>query len=600
MLNSKAYKIGSNLRNIKLLTNSRALSVTNRSSQQQPPLHKRLSYEFNQHGDLNMKPSTIGQSLTQMSLDKPNDVAYKFCLTQKSFTFLELKQRCDELAQNLLNMGFKKGDNLAVLLPNIPEAVLVTLAAGSIGVTTVLMNPAYQLVEIEFMLKKTKAKGLFMFENLRTLQHYDLLCKICPELVTSQKGELNSKNLPDLKHIIMSTLMPSKETESKLKGIWSFNEIELFNKASLEVPNIDIDDTFAMLFTSGSTGFPKAATMTHNSILNVSRLVHQTTGCSESFQSICLPIPIFHTFGLCCGLISPLSNGNKTVFPHILPDPLSTIKAIASEKCKTLKGAPTIFTDIINHPELKNHDMSSLETMLIGASTVPKDLLMEVKEKLGLENIIIGYAMTESTCGGLLTNKTDKNFSEKAAYESIGRNFLETKIRDPETNEIVPRNTDGEICLRGFSIMKGYYEDEEKTKSTIDKNGWLLTGDIGCMDEDGYVYFKSRAKELVIRGGVNIYPSEIEKYLRTHPDVVDCYVVGVPDERLGEELCVWIKMKPDAKGLDHEAVREFCKGQIAHFKIPKYVKIVDAFPVSATAKIQKFKMIDQMKIELNL
>ncbi len=201
--------------------------------------------------------------------------------------------------------------------------------------------------------------------------------------------------------------------------------------------------------------------------------------------------------------------------------------------------------------------------------------------------------MTESGCVGFLTNVSDNSISEKVAYESIGRNFLETKIIDTTTNEIVPRNTDGEICMRGFSIMKGYYEDEEKTKSTIDKNGWLLTGDIGCMDEDGYVYFKTRVKELVIRGGVNIYPSEIEKFLRTHPDIVDCYVVGVPDKRFGEELCVWIKLKQGAKELDREAIKEFCKGNIAHFKIPKYVKIVDAFPVSATAKIQKFKIVDQ-------
>jgi fatty-acyl-CoA synthase len=256
--------------------------------------------------------------------------------------------------------------------------------------------------------------------------------------------------------------------------------------------------------------------------------------------------------------------------------------------------------DIINHPELKKYDLSSLDTMLIGASTVPKDLLLKIKEKLKLTNIIIGYAMTESGCAGGLTNTRDIEVSEKAAYESIGRNFIELKIRDPATGQIVPRNTDGEICLRGYSIMPGYYDDEEKTKETIDRNGWLLTGDIGQMDEQGYIYFKSRAKEIVIRGGINIYPAEIEAFLRTNPRILDCYVVGVPDERFGEELCVWIKMRPGEKEMTKEEVKEFCEGNIAYFKVPKYVKIVDAFPISATAKVQKFKMIDQMKKELGL
>jgi fatty-acyl-CoA synthase len=308
----------------------------------------------------------------------------------------------------------------------------------------------------------------------------------------------------------------------------------------------------------------------------------------------------FSKFGLTCGLISSIVNGNRTIFPHIIPDTLSTIKAISAEKCTSLKGAPTIFMDIINHPELEKYDLSSLDTMLIGASTVPKDLILKIKEKLKLKNVIIGYAMTESGCAGGLTNTKDIEVSEKAAYESIGRNFIELKIRDPETGQIVPRNTDGEICLRGYSIMPGYYDDEEKTKETIDRNGWLLTGDIGQMDEQGYIYFKSRAKEIVIRGGVNIYPAEIEAFLRTNPRILDCYVVGVPDERFGEELCVWIKMRPGEKEMTKEEVKQFCQGNIAYFKVPKYVKIVDAFPISATAKVQKFKMIDQMKKELGL
>lgn len=577
------------------LANNRSTAIRLQSTD------NKLSYAFNQYGKLDVIGTNIGAQLAQIAHLKPNDLAYKFCLTQQSFTFEELHQRVSELAQSLLSMGFKKGDKIAVLLPNIPETPLITLAAASIGVVSVIMNPAYQLYEIEYMLSKTGVKGIFMLDNLKTLQHYELMKKICPELEHSTKGELNSKKLPALKHVVIANLMPTKETESKYKGTWSFNEVSKHSTANMDTPYVDFDDAFAMMFTSGSTGFPKAALLHHSAIVNTSRFIQKFSGCQESFANICMPIPIFHIFGLTTGIISSITNGNSCVFPHIFPETLSTIKAIASEKCTAIKGAPTIFMDIVNHPELKNYDISSLETMLIGAATVPKDLLLNVKEKLQLKNIIIGYAQTETGCAGSLTNANDVNVSEKGAYESIGKNFIEMKIRDTETNQIVPIGTDGEICFRGFSIMKGYHDEPEKTKETIDEDGWIATGDIGNMDEDGFLYFKSRQKEMVIRGGVNIYPPEVEKFLRTHPGILDCYVVGLPDERVGEELAVWIKRDPQAeKKITEEDMREFCKGNIAFFKVPRYVKFVDEFPVSATAKVQKFKIIDQMKKELNL
>jgi fatty-acyl-CoA synthase len=284
----------------------------------------------------------------------------------------------------------------------------------------------------------------------------------------------------------------------------------------------------------------------------------------------------------------------------MLPDTLSMIKAIHHEKCTAIKGAPILFIDMLNHPEFKNHDLSSLQYMLVGASTVPPSLLMEIKKKIGIKHVMTGIGMTESSAAGLTTRPSDIH-DPKLAYGSLGQPFpyCEVKIVDGAGN-LAKVNTDGEICMRGYHIMKGYWDDPVKTAETIDKNGWLHTGDIGCMDENGYTFFKSRAKEVIIRGGVNIYPAEIESFLRTHDQIQDVYCFGFPDDRVGEEVCVWVKLKStaDPNVVTQEALTKFCENKIAYFKVPKYIKFVNAFPINQNGKVQKFKMLEQMKNEL--
>lgn len=299
--------------------------------------------------------------------------------------------------------------------------------------------------------------------------------------------------------------------------------------------------------------------------------------------------------------MTPLLGGSTTVFPFFFPDTVATMKAIHEFKCNSLRGPPTIFFDLLNHPERSKFDLSSLDNALFGGSTCPPDLLKRLRDELNLKQIIVGYGMTETSLCATLTTATDVNRSHKFAYESVGRPLpsTEVKIVDPKTKQILPLNTDGELCIRGYNMMKGYWDEAEKTKETIDENGWLHTGDIMHMDEHGYLYFKTRVKDLIIRGGANVYPAEVEMFLRRNPKILDVHVFGVPCDRLGEDICAWIKLKPDCS-LSYDELKEFCAGNIAHFKVPKYMKIVDAFPVNATGKVLKMKMAEMAKAELKL
>jgi len=567
----------------------------------QLPKHNTHSYANCETKGLRLLCDTVGDRIEACSISTPDSIAYKFFLTQQSFTFREIKQRTDEICQNLLSMGFTKGDRLALMMPNIPEMCLTLLACSKIGVIAVLMNPAYQLVEVEYMLRKTGAKGLVMLDNLKILQHYTLLSQICPELATSQKGELKSERLPDLKHVILASNRLMKDPNQATSGTWNWDELTKFNGIASQLPAVNMDDSFVIMFTSGTTGKPKGAVLSHHNLINSTNLEITQSNLIEENKIVCCPIPIFHVFGLITGALNPFAYSGKVVFPHLFPDPTMTLKAIHTERCTSIKGAPVIYMDLLNHPDFSKFDLSSLKTMLIGASTVPKDLLLQLRKKIpSFTSILSGIGMTETSAAGLINRPNDINISEKYAYESLGQPFpyTEVKIID-ENNQIVPHNTDGELCFRGYGVMKGYWDEPEKTAETIDADNWLKTGDIASMDENGYVFFKSRAKEVIIRGGINIYPAEIEVFMRTHDEVMDCYCFGLTDKRVGEEVCVWIKVVPGSS-LTKNCIVKYCEGKIAHFKVPKHIKFVETFPISANGKPQKFKMAESMAKELGL
>jgi fatty-acyl-CoA synthase len=322
----------------------------------------------------------------------------------------------------------------------------------------------------------------------------------------------------------------------------------------------------------------------------------------KNWGKLCIPIPLFHIFGLGFGVFAPLLGGKESILPFYLPDTPATLKAITDFKTESMMGAPTILIDLLNNPDRKTkYDISSLKNILLGASAIPKDLILKLNAELKLDNIILGYGMTETSLGQSLTRFDDAQKSFKHAFESIGRPlpFTECKIVHPETNKIVPLQEDGELCLRGFNIISEYWDEPKKTAEAFDKHGWFKTGDICHMDEQGYLYFKSRCKDIIIRGGVNIYPAEVEAFLRTHPKVLDAAVVGVPDKRFGEEVCAWLKLKPN-ETMTYDELKKFCTGNIAVFKIPKYMKVVDAFPINANGKMMKNKIVEMAKKDLNL
>ena len=532
----------------------------------------------------------------------PSKMVYGFPHQKMNLTFSEVKQRVDSMKQSFLNLGLQKGDRIAFALPNTHELVICFLAAAELGLISVVLNPAYQLVEFEYMLKKTNVKALFIYDTFKVLNHIGLVQKLCPEIESSLPGELKSKNLPDLKHVIVlnSPLSAEKKTYN---GTWQYSEFSKANSqnSNQELPYVDIEDPCLILFTSGTTGKPKGAVMNQYNLLNSAYLSTAVVGNFDGLRMICNPIPFFHIMGFSTGILIPLLMGTSIVFPFYFPDILASIKAIEAYKCNTIRGTPTQYIDLINHPERKNHNISSLENGIVGGSTVPPDLLQKMTDVLNIKEIIVGYGMTETSLCHTVTSVSDKYKSSKFAYESVGRPipFTETKIINPATGQIMPLNTDGEILIRGPHVINEYWDEKEKTMEAIDKHGWLRTGDIGQMDEHGYIYFKSRNKDLIIRGGANLYPAEIESFIRTHPSIVDAQVFGVPDERHGEEVCAWIKVKEGEK-LTEEDIKAFCKGNISHFKIPRYIKFVDAFPINANQKVLKMVMREKAIAELNL
>lgn len=347
---------------------------------------------------------------------------------------------------------------------------------------------------------------------------------------------------------------------------------------------------------------PKGVALKHLGVVNCAYYAAITSFNNiEGFGTTCVPIPLFHLFGLAMGLVCSLVTAHTTVFSFFAPDTLASMKSIQNYKCKSYFAPPTLFVDLLNHPERKNYNLSSLKNTLIGASTVPPDLLKLMKDELKIKNIVVGYGLTESSLLASLTTAADANVSFKKAYESIGRpiGFLEAKIIDSDSGKILPLNSDGELCLRGFNIIKEYWNEPKKSQESIDKNGWFRTGDVCHMDEDGYLYFKSRSKDIIIRGGTNIYPAEVEAFLRTNPKVIDVCVFGVPDTRLGEEVAAWFRLKPN-QTLSIEDVIAFCEDKIAKFKIPKYIKIVDNFPINPNGKVMRNKVIELAKAELKL
>jgi fatty-acyl-CoA synthase len=496
----------------------------------------------------------------------------------------ELGRRVDDLAAGLLSLGLERGDRVGIWAPNRSEWTLAQFATAKAGLVLVNVNPAYRRSELEYAMNKVECKALILAPALKTSNYIE----ITDDLVKAKK-------LPHLKHIVR--LGPEKTP-----GMLNFDDVataggnaERMKLADLGL-KLQFDDAINIQFTSGTTGHPKGATLSHHNILNNGYFVAEGLKLTPD-DRLCIPVPLYHCFGMVMGNLGCLTHGSTMVYPAEAFDPLATLQAIAEERCTALYGVPTMFIAQLDHPEFARFDLKSLRTGIMAGSPCPIEVMKKVQSQMNMGEVTIAYGMTETSPVSTQC-ATDDPVERRVSTVGQVMPHIEIKIVDPE-GKAVPRGETGEFCTRGYSVMKGYWNDADKTRDAIDEAGWMRTGDLATMDAEGYVNIVGRLKDMVIRGGENVYPREIEEFLYSHPKIQDVQVIGVPDPRYGEEICAWIKLKGDQSATAEE-IREFCKGQIAHYKIPRYIEFVPEFPMTITGKIQKFVMREQTIAKLGL
>ncbi len=510
------------------------------------------------------------------------------------WTYAELDQKAEAFAAGLVALGLKPGDRLGVWSPNNAEWALTQFATAKVGIILVNINPAYRLAELEYTLNKVGVSALVAPERFKTSEYAHMVEELAPEIATSS-GQLKSSKLPHLKHVIQigGKARPGWLPFDDVAGLAGAAERNAVAKIGA---GLDCHDPINIQFTSGTTGFPKAATLSHHNILNNGFFVGEAVGLVPG-DRLCIPVPLYHCFGMVMGNLGCLTHGATMVYPSDGFDPLAVLEAVEKEKCTGLYGVPTMFIAELGHGEFERFDLSSLRTGCMAGSPCPVEVMKQVIDRMHMVDVTIAYGMTETSPVSFQTGKSDPL---DRRVSTIGRvqPHLECKVVDSDGNS-VPRGEAGELCTRGYSVMMSYWDDAEKTADAIDSEGWMHTGDLATIDSDGYGNIVGRLKDMVIRGGENVYPREIEEYLYRHPMVVDVAVVGLPDPKFGEEICAWIILRPGDQASEEEII-EFCRGQIAHYKVPRYIRFVAEFPLTVTGKVQKFQIREKMMEELNL
>ena len=520
---------------------------------------------------------TIGANLERTVSRFGERDALVCCAQGHRYSYAELGAAVDELARALMAAGLDKGDRIGIWSPSCTEWALVQYATAKLGAILVNVNPAYRTSELQYALRQSGCRMLVAARAFKTSDYEAMIDEVRPEL-------------PDLERVVF---LDSADWDELLSRAGEVGEAALRARADGLVP----EDPINIQYTSGTTGFPKGATLTHRNILNNGYFVGE--GCRYTEEDrVCIPVPFYHCFGMVMGNLGATTHGAAMVIPAPAFDPEATLKACAVERCTSLYGVPTMFIAMLDHPRFSDYDLSSLRTGIMAGSPCPVEVMKRVMDLMHMGEVGICYGMTETSP---VSTQTAHDDPVDKRVGSVGRvhPHVEVKVVEPETGVTLARGEPGELCTRGYSVMPGYWNDAERTAEAIDAEGWMHTGDLATMDDDGYVNIVGRSKDMVIRGGENVYPREVEEFLYGHPAIADVQVIGVPDPRYGEELMAWIVPRGDAT-LDAEALREFCHGRIAHYKIPRYVKLVDAFPMTVTGKVQKFKMRDQAIDELGL
>ena len=505
--------------------------------------------------------------------------------------------RCEveKLAAGLLALGIGPGDRVGIWAPNCAEWCLTQFATAKIGAILVCINPAYRVFELEYALNRSGCSTIVAAERFKSSHYLEMLQKLAPELDRSVPGRLESEKLPCLRTVI-------RMGDDATPGMLNFGQVcrmggdAEYGRMREIQSTLSPSDIINIQFTSGTTGSPKGASLTHYNILNNANQVAAGMRLTEA-DRLCIPVPMYHCFGMVLGKLACVTRGAAAVFPADAFEPGAVLATVAEEGCTALHGVPTMFIAELEYPEFDRFDLSSLRTGIMAGAPCPVEVMKQVISRMNMAEVLIAYGQTECSPVNHMTLADDP--IEKRV-ETVGRAgpHLEVKIVDEE-GEIVPVGEPGDICTRGYAVMEGYWKDPERTAETVDAEGWLHSGDLGVMDAEGYVQVVGRLKDMIIRGGENIYPREIEEFLFTHPKIQDAKVIGVSDEKYGEEVCVWIKLR-EGERLSEDEIRAFCKDHIAYFKVPRYIRLVDDFPMTVTGKIQKYKMREQMEQELGL
>jgi fatty-acyl-CoA synthase len=538
---------------------------------------------------------TVGQFFDETCAKWPSRPALVVRHQKVRFTYGELQQAVDKLAAGLLTLGLNPGDRIGIWSPNNSEWVLTQFATAKAGLILVNINPAYRIAELEYALGKVGCKALILAERFKTSDYIGMLRELAPELGQAQPGDLQSKRLPSLRSVILIG-------DAWHPGTFRFSEImarggpKQTQRIAELGPQLQFDEPINIQFTSGTTGFPKGATLSHHNILNNGFFIAEAMRLTPE-DRLCIPVPLYHCFGMVLGNLAAVTHGACMVFPGEGFDPLATLQAVAEERCTALHGVPTMFIAQLDHPEFEKFDLSSLRTGIMAGSPCPIEVMKRAVAKMNLREITIAYGMTETSPVSFQSSTTDPL---ERRVSTVGRiqPHIEVKIVDRD-GRIVPTGTPGELLTRGYCVMLGYWDDEARTREAIDAARWMHTGDLATIDAEGYCNIVGRIKDMVIRGGENVYPREIEEFLYRHPKIQDVQVIGVPDDRYGEEICAWIKLRPGVSASEEE-IRAFCRDQIAHYKVPRYIKFVDEFPMTVTGKIQKFIMRERTISELGL
>ncbi|MGV2288478.1 AMP-binding protein [Trinickia sp. YCB016] len=545
--------------------------------------------------EIPLSEATIGQFLRDTARRFPDRPAVVFREQGIRWTWQEFADEVDVVAAGFAALGIVKGDRVGIWSPNRVEWLLTQFATARIGAVLVNVNPAYRLSELEYALNKSGCKMIVCAERFKTSMYVEMLQTLAPELAQQSPRELHIARLPHLRTVV-------RTCDTETAGMLCFSELVETGRVARDSMNFDAigatlsaHDPINIQFTSGTTGNPKGATLTHRNVVNNARHIAMAMRLSEA-DSLCIPVPLYHCFGMVLAVLACVSVGAAMVFPGEAFDPGATLAAVSDERCTALHGVPTMFITELDHPDFGNFDLTSLRTGIMAGAPCPIETMKRVMSKMHLSEITIAYGMTETSPVSFQTSTADP--VEKRT-STVGRiqPHLEAKVVDP-SGQIVAVGETGELYVKGYSVMQGYWDDEERTRESI-VDGWMRTGDLATIDTDGYCNIVGRLKDMLIRGGENVYPREIEEFLFRHPKIQSVQVFGVPDAKYGEEICAWITLRA-GESMTAEEVTEFCRGQIAHYKVPRYIRFVDEMPMTVTGKVQKFVMRERMIDELKL